>query len=80
MENVGENVGKNVGENPFKPNNTQTKIISLVKLDRHVTQEELSKQLNKSVRTIERNMKTLQEAKMIARIGSNTTGYWEVLK
>jgi len=45
-----------------------------------VTQSELSKQLNKSVRTIERNMKTLQEAKIIARIGSNTTGYWEVLQ
>jgi len=71
---------ENVGENAFKLNSTQKKIINLVKLDKHVTQADLSKQLNKSVRTIERNMKTLQKAKIITRIGSNTTGYWEVLK
>lgn len=75
-----ENVGENVGEIAFKLNSTQKNIINLVKLDKHVTQADLSKQLNKSVRTIERNMKTLQEAKIIARIGSSTTGHWEVLK
>lgn len=71
---------ENVGENAFKLNSTQKSIINLVKLDKHMTQSDLSKQLNKSVRTIERNMKTLQEAKIIARIGSNATGYWEVLE
>lgn len=75
-----ENVGKNDGKNVFKLNTTQEKIISLVKLNKYITQAELSQQLNKSVRTIERNMKTLQEAKIIARIGSNTTGHWEVLR
>lgn len=67
-------------KNAFMLNSTQKNIINRVKLDKHVTQADLSKQLNKSVRTIERNMKTLQEAKIITRIGSSTTGHWEDLE
>ena len=71
---------KNVGENIFKPNKTQKKIISLIEQNKHITQAEISEQLNKTVRTIERNMKKLQEAKAIVRRGSDTSGYWDVIK
>ena len=71
---------KNVGENIFKPNNTQKKIISLIEQNKHITQAEISEQLNRTVRTIERNMKKLQEAKVIVRLGSDTSGYWDVVK
>ena len=75
-----KNVGENVGENIFKPNKTQKKIISLIEQNKHITQAEISEQLNKTVRTIERNMKKLQEAKAIVRRGSDTSGYWDVIK
>ncbi|HEY5556618.1 MAG TPA: ATP-binding protein [Acetobacterium sp.] len=75
-----KNVGENIGENIFKPNNTQKKIISLIEQNKHITQAEISEQLNKTVRTIERNMKKIQEAKVIVRLGSDTSGYWDIVK
>ena len=73
------NVGENVGETMIKLNNTQKNIIRIIKLDKYITQSEISKKLNKTIRTVERNMKKLQEAKIIARIGSDTAGYWDVI-
>ena len=63
----------------IKINNTQKSIISIIKSDKHITQAEISKKLNKTIRTVERNMKKLQEADIIVRVGSDTLGYWEVV-
>ena len=80
IKDVGENVGENVGEKIIKLNSTQKSIISLIKHDKDITQAELSKKLNKTIRTVERNMKKLQECKVISRIGSDTAGYWEIVE
>ncbi len=77
-ESVGENVGNYVGEKLIKLNNTQKSIIELIKQDRNITQVEISGKLNKSVRTVERNMKKLRENEIITRVGSSTSGYWEI--
>lgn len=76
-KNVGENVGKNVGEKLIKLSETQRRIISLIKSNKYITQAEISEQLSISTRTVERNMKKLQEGNIITRIGSYTQGYWE---
>jgi predicted HTH transcriptional regulator len=52
-----KNVGENVGENAFKLNNTQKQIILLIQSNKYITQLEMSEQLNKTVRTIQRNMR-----------------------
>ena len=45
----------------IKLNKTQKNIISLIMQDKHITQEDIGEKLNKTTRTIRRNMKTLQE-------------------
>lgn len=76
-KDVGENVGENVGEGILKLSDTQRKIISLIKRNKNITQAEISEQLNIVTRTVERNMKKLQENNIIIRVGSDTQGYWE---
>jgi predicted HTH transcriptional regulator len=73
-----KNVGENVGENAFKLNNTQKQIILLIQSNKYITQLEMSEQLNKTVRTIQRNMRVLQENELIYRVGSDASGYWEL--
>ena len=68
-----ENVGINVGIN-----STQKKILDLIIQDRNITQEQIAKELKKSVRTIERNINRLKEKNIITRVGANKTGYWDV--
>jgi ATP-dependent DNA helicase RecG len=75
-----KNVGENVGEKMIKLNNTQKSIISLIKHDKYITQAEISEKLNRTTRTVERNMKKLQEANIIIRVGSDTLGYWEIIE
>lgn len=80
VEDVGDNVGKDVGDNvgvkTIKLNKTQEVIIRLINQNKYITQAEISEKVNKTVRTIERNMKKLQEENLIVRVGSNTAGYW----
>ena len=45
-----------------------------------LTSAELSIVINKSKRTVERYVKTLQEKGYIERVGANKTGYWKVVK
>ncbi|WP_376779625.1 winged helix-turn-helix domain-containing protein [Proteiniclasticum ruminis] len=48
--------------------------------NKDITQAEISEQLNVTTRTVERNMKKLQENNIINRVGSYTEGYWEIVK
>ena len=52
--------------------------VNLIKKYPKITLDELSQKLKKSRRTITRLVKKLQEDKIISRIGSDKTGYWEV--
>jgi len=63
-----------------KLNDTQKRIISLIQSNKDITQAEISEQLNVTTRTVERNMKKLQENNIINRVGSYTQGYWEIVK
>ena len=78
-KNAGDSVGDNVGDKNIKLNKTQKSIIELIKKDKYITQVEIGINLNKTTRTIERNMKTLQDANVVMRIGSDIAGYWEIL-
>lgn len=75
MKNVGEAVGKNVGkfveknagEKLLKLIDTQKGIISLIQSNKDITQTEISEQLNVVTRTVERNMKQLQESNITTK-------------
>lgn len=58
----------------------EKQIINLIKNNNKITQEEIANFLSVSRYTIIRELKKLEEIKMIERIGSNKSGIWEVLK
>jgi ATP-dependent DNA helicase RecG len=55
------------------------KILSLIKLNPHITQNQLSEETGLSRRGIEWNLKKLKETNTIKRIGPDRGGYWEIL-
>lgn len=61
-------------------NAMERKIIELILNDSTLTAEKLSIEINKTKRTAERYLKSLQEKGYIERSGSNKNGYWKVLK
>jgi predicted HTH transcriptional regulator len=72
-ENVGvkdENVGVNVG--------VKSEILNYLKNNPNLTAQELATMLNKTTRTIERNIKELREKGIITRFGSDKTGNWQI--
>ena len=56
----------------------QQKILNLLKQNPFITQEELSKIIGIARKSIILNMKKLQEAGLIKRIGADKNGYWQV--
>lgn len=71
--NVGVNVAVNLNKN-------ERQIIELILNDPTLTAEKLSIEINKTKRTAERYLKSLQEKGYIERNGSDKNGYWKVLK
>ena len=88
IENVIENVTDNVIENVTdktqaafsvkKRNARQNKILELLRNDGTVTIDLLAETLEVSVRTILRDIESLKTNDQILRVGSDTSGYWEV--
>ena len=73
--NVSVNVGVNVAIN-----NIEKKILEELVKNPQLTAANLSLIINKSKRTAERYLKSLQENGYIERKGSDKAGYWKVLK
>ena len=66
---------KNVGLNK-----TEKRVIELLIENPNLTSIELSEKIGVTKRTIERTFKSLQEKKMIERIGSKRDGNWIVVR
>ena len=66
---------KNVGLNK-----TEKKVIELLIENTSLTSIELSEKIGVTKRTIERTFKSLQEKKMIERVGSKRDGNWIVVR
>lgn len=81
LKNVGENAGEmSVKNSVIKLNQTAQKILQILQNNSTATIAELSIQLEVNTRTIERNLKRLQEQGLLARLGSKTkAGYWQVI-
>ena len=74
-ENVGNNVGNNVALNK-----TEKSVVSLLIEDAEYTADDLAAKIGVTKRTIERAFVSLQNKKVIERIGSNRKGRWIVIK
>lgn len=74
-----KNTTKNVGLN-VALNKTEKKVIELLIKNPSVTSVELAEIIGVTKRTIERTFKSLQEKKMIERIGSKRDGNWIVAR
>lgn len=57
----------------------QSRILAILKEDPARTITGLSEETGKSTRTIKRNLKSLTEAGIIQRAGSDRKGYWEII-
>ena len=68
------NVGLNVGLNK-----TEKKIIEYLLENSSLTLTEIAEKVGVTKRTIERNFKSLQEKKIIERIGSKRDGNWIIV-
>jgi predicted HTH transcriptional regulator len=74
VEGRAENVTKNDSVN----DSVNLQIIDGIKNNGRITAVQLSDIVNKSVPTINRRLKQLQECGLITRVGSDKTGHWEV--
>ena len=70
-------LGEKLGEKLTK---TQLEIVKLIKINNSITFIELAKKLNTSEVTIYKNINKLKKMNIIKRIGSNRSGYWEVME
>ena len=74
-KNIGLSVGLNVGLNK-----TEKKVVEFLIENPSFTSIELSEKIGVTKRTIERAFKSLQEKKIIERIGSKRYGIWIVVR
>ena len=55
-------------------------VYRLLKLQLNLTREELSIEISKTIKNVQRALEGLKEKGLIARVGNARTGYWEILQ
>ena len=76
---INTSLNKIIKNNMFKLTSNQERIIELIINDKYITQDKIADSLNVNVRTVKRNFKVLIDNNIIERVGSDKSGYWEVL-
>lgn len=80
LKSINNSLDKVIKNSNFVMNNVQNKIIELIVNDKRITQSEIAEKLDVNVRTVKRHFKVLIENCIVERIGSDKTGYWQILK
>ena len=75
-----ENISVNNKNITVKLTQTQKDILNLIKENPCITQNEIASKLNIARETVNRNMKKLQQEKIIQRLGADKNGSWKILK
>lgn len=71
----------NVGDlSEEKLTDRQKKIVNLIKESPTITAKQMSETLSVSQRTIERDLSTLKEMKVLKRKGKDNNGFWQILE
>lgn len=80
LKTINSSLDKIIKSSNFALNDIQNKIIELITNDKNITQNKIAEIIGVNVRTIKRNFKILIDNNIIERVGSDKTGYWELLK
>ena len=80
ISTINSSLNKIIKNSNFVINNIQNRIIELITNNNRITQNEIANIIGVNVRTIKRNFKVLIDNSIIERIGSDKTGYWQILK
>lgn len=75
-----ENISVNNKNITVKLRQTQKDIVNLIKENPCITQNEIASKLNIARETVNRNMKKLQQEKIIQRLGADKNGSWKILR
>lgn len=75
-----ENITVNDKNITVKLTQTQKDILNLIKENPCITQNEIASKLNIARETVNRNMKKLQQEKIIQRLGADKNGSWKILR
>lgn len=80
INTINSSLDKIIKNSNFVMNDIQNRIIELITNNNRITQNEIANIIGVNVRTIKRNFKVLIDNSIIERIGSDKTGYWQILK
>lgn len=80
LKTINSSLDKIIKNSSFVTNDIQNRIIELILNNNKITQNEIADIIGVNVRTIKRNFKVLIDNSIIERIGSDKTGYWQILK
>ena len=69
----GKSSGKRIGR-------AATRVLDAIKTNPNITIPEIAAQFGVSERAVEKQIRTLREAEVIARIGPAKGGHWEVFE
>ncbi|MBL0707847.1 MAG: winged helix-turn-helix transcriptional regulator [Sulfurimonas sp.] len=59
---------------------TRVEIVEQIKKNPNITNKELASALDLTIKAIEWQMKKLKDEKILKRVGSTKSGYWEIIK
>ena len=76
--NAKINVPKNDKNVPIFLSKTEKAVYELLKVQPNLTREELSIEISKTVKTVQRALDGLKTKGLIARVGNTRTGYWRI--
>ena len=79
-KSVTQNITENNKNITVKLTQTQKDIVNLIKENPCITQNEIASKLNIARETVNRNMKKLQQEKIIQRLGADKNGSWKILR
>ena len=80
INTINSSLDKIIKNSNFIMNDIQNRIIELITNNNRITQNEIASIIGVNVRTIKRNFKVLIDNSIVERIGSDKTGYWQILK
>lgn len=76
--NATVNVPKNDKNVPIVLSKTEKAVYELLKVQPNLTREELSIEISKTVKTVQRALDGLKTKGLISRVGTNRRGYWKI--
>lgn len=75
--NAKVNVPKSDKNVPVVLSKTEKAVYELLKVQPNLTREELSIEISKTVKTVQRALDGLKTKGLISRVGTNRSGYWQ---